>query len=222
MLKLRLVALTHHRVVTQEAYRLEQEVVKIERTSIGQQLLIQLIDLCHRLLEGKPRTGCIVAGREELILSFANCCTGSTRLELVCTNGKLLHRLFDEPLTVVFVINHEIWWNADSRTITPQDPHTNTMECPHPRHKGARWLVGLGHVRRACLGVPGNLPEALAHLAGCFVGEGDGQDFIGPDTLLCQKVGNAVRERFCLTTARPCENQDRAIKCHYCRTLGVI
>ena len=206
MFKLRLVALTHRRVIAQEAYRLEQEVVKIERTCISQQLLIQLVDLCHCLLEGKSCTGCVVTGREELILGFANGCTGSTRFELVRTNGELLHRLFDEPLTVIFVINHEIWWNADSRTITPQDPHTNTMECPHPRHEGARWLIGLWRVRRAYLGMPSNLPEALTHFAGCFVGEGDGQDFIGPDTLLCQEVGNAVRECFCLATARPRKN----------------
>ena len=206
MLKLRLVALAHRRVVTQETHRLEQEVIKIERTCIGQQLLIQLVDLCHCLLEGKPRTSCIVTGREELIFGFANRCTGSTRFKLVCTNGELLHRLFDEPLAVIFVVNHEIWWNADSRTITPQDPHTNTMECPHPRHKGARWLVGLGHMRRACLGAPGNLPEALAHLAGCFIGKGNSQDFIWPDALLSQEVSNAVCERFCLATTRPCEN----------------
>ena len=203
---MRLVALAHCWVIAQETHRLEQEVVKIERTCIGQQLLIQLIDLCHCLLEGKPRTSCIVTGREELIFGFANRCTGSTWFKPVRTNRELLHRLFDEPLTVIFVINHEIRWNADSRTITPQDPHTNAMECPHPRHKGAGRLVGWRCVRRACLSLPGNLPEALAHFAGCFVGEGDGQDFIRPDALLGQEVGNAVCERFCLATARPCKN----------------
>ena len=54
--------------------------------------------------------------------------------------------------------------------------------------------------------------DALPHLAGGLVGEGDGEDVVGPDALV-QQVGDAAGDDARLAAAGPGQDQQRAFMC---------
>lgn len=58
--------------------------------------------------------------------------------------------------------------------------------------------------------VPGQGMDALAHLVGCLVGEGDAQDVARQDAQLVHQVGEAVGQRPGLAGARPGDDPDEA------------
>ena len=70
--------------------------------------------------------------------------------------------------------------------------------------------------------VPGELVDALAHLVGRLVGEGDAQDVPRQDAQLIDQVGEPVGQGPGLAGARPSDHPDKALGGGDRLTLGGI
>ena len=87
---------------------------------------------------------------------------------------------FDSAELIGLVVDDEIALVTQALDVLAQNPHAQRMKSAND---GTRRLYAGGAVFWAAPDEPGG---ALLHFAGGFVGEGDGQDIAGVDTLLDQ------------------------------------
>ncbi len=121
-----------------------------------------------------------------------------------------LDEALDEGDLVVHVVDDEVARDAEGRAVLAQDAHRDAVESAHEGHEVARRVGDVGQRvgasgaglrvdasgagRRAHVGGAGlqEAPEPLAHFAGGFVRESDGQDVLRVGAVR-DEVGDAVR-----------------------------
>ena len=110
-------------------------------------------------------------------------------------DGEVLEDALDDGDLVVVVVDDEAAGDADGFAVAAQDADAEGVE-------GAE---------EEALGVVGEERfDAVTHLAGGFVGEGDGEDAPGGDALLLDEVGDAVGEDAGLAGAGAGEDEEGA------------
>ena len=108
-----------------------------------------------------------------------------------------LQELLQEPQLVVRVEDGEVGSEAHELGVHAQDLDADRMERAEPRHALVR---------------AGEDAHPLAHLARRLVGEGDGQDLVGPRPAGGDQMGDAGRQHPCLADARAGENEHRPVE----------
>ena len=118
-----------------------------------------------------------------MVLGRGDEAENATRGELFVVDAEALDGRLDDLLLVAFVVDHEVAGVAlavdlQSLDVSPQHAHAEGV-------KGTDG--GLG--KRV---LTDELVDALGHLGGGFVGEGDGQDAVGGNVLMLDEIGDAI------------------------------
>ncbi len=104
-------------------------------------------------------------------------------LSVLSSMAKALEGLLDDGLLIGLVVDGEVAGeafvaDAEGFDVAAEDAHAEAVE------------GGDGGLREG--GVAEDLFDALAHLFGGLVGEGDGQDVVGGDAAFLNEIGDAV------------------------------
>ena len=75
---------------------------------------------------------------------------------------------------------------------------------------------------RPSSGRPAEVLDAVAHLAGRLIGEGDGQDAVAGDVLDFHQVGDAMGEDARLARPGAGDDEDRSVDGKHSFALGVV
>lgn len=116
--------------------------------------------------------------------------------------------MFDDlPLVVGVEDDEVVGVVGEVEGFAAQNLGAGGVECAHG--EAARWFAQQGL-------------DAVAHFARGFVGEGDGEDAPGGDTLFLDKVGDALGEDAGFAAARSGEDEDGAIGGGDGEVLGLV
>ena len=176
ILELLLILRQHIGAVTQQYVGLQQQIVEVHSSvslAAAAVLHIYLAKLRHLhlpVLGGKARVRHIGTRGNQGILGVGDTRENTRRLVLVVCQIALLADCLDEILAVVGLIDGECLGIAYALGILPQDTRKDRVESTHS-----------DVVRRRAFD---HLLNALTHLACRLVGEGEGEDVPGLDTLL--------------------------------------
>ena len=107
---------------------------------------------------------------------------------------KRLKAAFDQGHLVLGVVDDEAGIDANGLAITAQDTGADGVEGPDGQ------LIN---------GAARQLPQALLHLPGRLVGEGDRHDAVRADPTDLDEVGDAMGDNPCLAAPGPGQNQHR-------------
>ncbi len=118
-----------------------------------------------------------------MILGPGDAAQNRARGKLLGVQAHALHNLLDDGLLVVLVVDGKgageaLVADPEGFNVAAEDAHAKGM-------KGSD--QGLGQ-----RGVAEQAVDALAHLCGGFIGEGDGQNGIGCDALFADEPGDAA------------------------------
>ena len=176
ILELLLILRQHIGAVTQQDVGLQQQIVEVHSSvslAAAAVLHIHLAKLRHlhlSVLGGKARVRHIGTRGNQGILGVGDTRENTRRLVLVVSQIALLADCLDEILAVVGLIDGECLGVAYTLGILPQDTRKDRVESTHS-----------DVVRRRAFD---HLLNAFTHLACRLVGEGEGEDVPGLDTLL--------------------------------------
>ena len=176
----------------EELHGHHQQVIEIQRIALAQFPLIRAIDALHDLVELAFAPAPILLHPHQLILRRTDGVLDVRRLELLGVDVQKRQRLFDDRPLVALVVDDVVIGHADGLTIGAQDSRADGVEgaCPQPARLGAD-----------------EVSDALFHLPGGFVGEGDGEDLGGGNVQVFDHVGDAVCEGAGLPA--PCARDDQ-------------
>ncbi len=97
---------------------------------------------------------------------------------------------------------------GDETRILAKDAHAERVERPHHEAFGGF--------------VTDQLVDAIPHLARGLVGEGHGEDVLGPDALFLDQVGNSMGQHARLAGAGSGDDKHRPFGCHNRALLVLI
>ena len=146
-------------------------------------------------------------GPEQLVLGVADLARQRLGREALGVEVELLEAALDEPPAVVLVVDREVALVAEALGLAAQEPRAHAVEGADPH--GAR-------------DGPDEALDALLHLAGGLVGEGDGEDLVGLHVVRLDQVGDAVGEHARLAGAGAGEDQQRALEVRDGRALRLV
>ena len=126
-------------------------------------------------------------GQPALVLPLVDAPAQPARIVLLRVLAVAAQRLLRGGERVVLVVDREAAREAEVAGVAPQDPHAGRVEGrdPDALRLGAEQLL-----------------DALAHLAGGLVGEGDGEDLLGRDAAGADQVRDAVHQHARLAASR--------------------
>ena len=186
-----------HRIVLQQARRVDQKVVKVHGVAGNQPLLIFPV---HTLYDLIPVGGGRVFVRSnELILGARDRPVHTCRAIELFIDIQLSDHSFDDSLLVVAVEDHEVRPNGQVIRLTPQDAGADRVESPE--HDALNCLVGQQRF------------DTGLHFLRRLVGERDRQDLPGPDSLHRDEVSDPLGEDAGLAGPGARHHQDRAVAC---------
>ena len=186
----------------QQANGLEQQVVEVEGVGFEELLLVDLEDVGDLLFHG-------VGGREEVLLRIdhvvlrpGDSAQRDAGLERLVVDAEPLERLLDYGLLIGLVVDGEgageaYSVDAQGFDVAAEDAHAEAVEGGEQ---------GLGE-----RGVAENFVDALGHLLGGLVGEGDGEDGVRGHASFLDEIGDAVRDDASLAGACAGEQKHGAI-----------
>ena len=140
-------------MIIQKAHGLDEQVVEIHRIQRMEFAVVARIHRADDSLVVLRRGPAVVFGLADEVLCEAG-------IEFFIFRRDAIDDLFDEAELVAFVKNGEVVFVADLVGIGAKDPHAEGVE------------GGCGDF--ICLLLVEHSPDALLHLAGCLVCEGDG------------------------------------------------
>ena len=176
----------------QQRDRLHDQVVEVERVGRAQPGLVDGVDLGDlALVLVGGAVGCVVGG-EQLVLEVGDLGGEPPGGELLGVQLQVAGHQPDEPARVVGVVDGEGAPHAEVLRLAAQDPHAHRVERGDPHRVGAA-----AHQR----------VDALLHLGGGLVGEGDRHDLAGVHPTLGEHPGDAVGEHAGLARARSRDDQ---------------
>ena len=160
----------------EQLHGLHQQVVEVHGVGRPQACLVDGVDAGRCLLgrRGSPRhRGHEVVGGLEPGLGLRDPRGHRSRGDGLGVDVLVRHDHLDQALRVGGVVDGEARLEADAGGVGPQDPQAGGVEG--------------GHEHPLCSGAE-ELLDALAHLAGRLVGEGDGHDLVRPGIPRGQQV----------------------------------
>ncbi len=127
----------------------------------------------------------IFLGIDHVVLGPGDAAEGDAGLEGLVVEMEALEGLLDDGLLIGLVVDGEAAGeagvaDAEGFDVAAEDAHAEAVE------------GGDGGLREG--GVAEDFFDALAHLLGGLVGEGDGQDVVGGDAALLDEVGDAMSD----------------------------
>jgi len=181
----------------EQLHRLHEEVVEVHGVHLGVTLLVERVHVGRGLREPPPDTLAEFLRADELVLGVADLPRQGLRREALGVEVELLETALDEPAAVVLVMDRERALVADALGFAAQQARAHAVEGADPH--GAR---DRSH----------EAADALLHLAGGLVGEGDGHHLVGPHAVNLDEVGHAVREHAGLARPGAGEDEQRALE----------
>ncbi|MCY1374278.1 hypothetical protein D9M69_616090 [compost metagenome] len=141
VLKLCLPFFSHFWDFLKETNGLEKQVIKIKRIGSLAHFFVCHINFGNIFLIRKLRRRLKLNRSYHFVLCTRDSRTDTASLYLFVANRKLLHRLLDESLSIILVINNEVLSNIDCFTLSTEHAHANAVKCSHPRHETATRAV---------------------------------------------------------------------------------
>ena len=208
-----LILLQHVGIIAQQDIGVEQQVVEVHRSGDAATAPVLLVDGCSLGTLGvavginQVLVAGIVLGGDQRVLGIADLrLDGGGLIDLV-VEAHILDDELDEGARVTLVVDGEITPEADAVGIAAQQAGENGVERAHPQLGG-----DIGARKRF---------DALAHLAGSLVGEGERHDaprFVAQPEQMHDFVGQHAR----LARAGPRNHQLRPVAILDGRTLLLI
>ena len=183
-------------VALEEGVGPEEQIVKIDRRALGQELLVALVHSQHDLVEVglPPQTEALCS--DKLALGAGDGREDGPGREALGVDLQLLHAALDQVDLVGVVVDGEVSVETDGLALAAQDHGAKGVEGPR------------GQVldREA-----EKLAETQAHLTCGLVGEGQGGDSVRPHSADPHQVGDAVRNDASLAAAGAGDDQQGAV-----------
>ena len=163
--------------------------------------LVALEDVGDALAVGILGAEVILLRIDHVVLGPGDAAQNRARGELLGVQAHALHDLLDDGLLVVLVVDGKgagqaFLANLERLDVAAQDAHAKRVE-------GAEQRLG----QRGVVQQP---VDALGHLAGGLVGEGDGQNRVRRDAFLADQPGDAAGDDAGLARAGSGEDQQGA------------
>ena len=178
----------------EQVHRGHDQVVEVERVGLEQPPLVERVGLGQRLLQvrlGAPGEGLVV---DQLVLEVADLGGERPRRVALRVQVEVAADQGHQALRVGLVVDGEGRLHAQVRRLPTQDAHARRVERADPHD----------------LGAPADeCRDALLHLAGGLVGEGDREHRAGVHVALAEQVGDPVREHPGLPGAGAGDDQQR-------------
>ena len=175
------VVLGDGRVIGEQPDRAHDEVVEVQGVGLREAPLVLGVrggdDARDRVVGGGVRE---LRGAHQLVLLVRDPRRHHFRREALDVDVLRLEDHLDEALGVLRVVDGERGGQPRRGMLGAQDPHARGVEGRHPHPPRVR---------------PDQPADALAHLGGGLVREGDRQDLPGPRPARGQEIRDAVRER---------------------------
>ncbi len=185
----------HEHVVEVDGVRAE-EATLIELVHVGDGLVVEARD---------PRR--VLAGADQLVLRIRDLRVDAARDEPLRIALELLEARLDEPHLVGLVVDREVRAVPEALRLTAQDASAGGVERHQPD--------------RACDAADGAF-DALLHLAGRLVREGDREDLVRLHAVRSEQVADAVCENTRLPRAGSGDHEQRAFGRQHRLSLGRI
>ncbi len=183
------------------------DVVEVERVGLAQAALVERVRLgelaLHRV-RGLGRVGLLV---DQLVLEVGDLGGEGLRRELLRVQVQIAADQAHQPLGVRRVVDREAGGEAEPLALPAQDPHAGAVEGRDPHRPGPR---------------ADQLLDALAHLAGRLVGEGDRQDLAGLHLAGAQQVGDPVGQHPGLARTGAGHDEQRGARVQHGLALRVV
>ena len=198
MLKLALAALERFRHPLEQLRSMQQQVIKVGCVVFAKQLLIAHVNARHNLVQ--VAVGQKVRSQHHFIFGARDGAQQALRREALLVYVQVLAGLLEQSHLVGGVVDCKVARELKPGgclqriRFAPQNARTGGVKCAHP----------VARERHAQLRA-----DALAHLLGCFVGEGDGHHAMRGCAVL-HKMRHALREHGRLARARPGQHEHRA------------
>ena len=178
-----LVALARFARDLEQADGFEQQVVEVEGVVLAQLGLVALIDVGDALAVGILGGEVVLLRIDHVVLGPGDAAQNGARGELLGVEAHAAHDLLDDGLLVVFVVDGEgagqaLVADLEGLDVAAQEAHAERVEG--------------GDERLGQRGVAEQPVDALGHLAGGLVGEGDGEDGVGGDAFFADEPGDAA------------------------------
>jgi len=164
--------------------------------SIGRAQTLGILDehFAHAALEQLFRGVVKILWADHAILRIADGVANGRRCNLLRVDAEVTHDGFHQCLRIFGIVNTEVPMKAETLGIAAQQTREGGVKRAHPEAAG----FVAGH----------HLLDALAHFAGCLVGEGERENVGGRHAAL-QQIGNAIGEHAGLATSGTGHNHDR-------------
>ena len=173
-----LVVQQHVGVLDEEPDRLGEQVVEVHGPGLQQPRLVLAVHLGDAALEDRAGPVGVVGHRHELVLRRADGGLHPPGREALGVDVLVAQHVADEAHGVGLVVDRERRREAEGLAVASEDAHARRVERRHPHLLGHR---------------PDEGADAVLHLVGGLVGEGDGEDLERRDALL-DEVGYAMGE----------------------------
>ncbi len=193
-----LIAPQHLGMLVEQAQRLAHQVVEVQRAPGAQHGLVGRPDARRRLLHERRGACGIPGGVNDLVLGPADHGVNRQRRVAPLVQPQVGHAVAYHLALVFLVVDRELRRDADRFAVGPKDTAAGGMEGAHPdsaRSRAAQQRM-----------------NAIAHLMGGLVGEGDRQDAARSDAARPDQVGDAVRQHAGLARPGAGQHEQRAAR----------
>ena len=202
-----LVLLEHIGVVPQQAVRVDEQVIEVHGVGTLETNLQLAVDAGSSRERRRVGQALELVGQHEGVLGAGDLGADAVERELLGLNLEVAHDLLHKALGVVVIIDGEVGAKSQLVGVLAQDAHAHGVEGAHPHATGAAGEQGV---------------QALAHLGGGLVGEGDGEHLPGAHALVGDHVGDAVGEHARLARAGAGEHEQGSARALGRLTLGGV
>ncbi|GAB3997915.1 hypothetical protein GCM10029992_22250 [Glycomyces albus] len=170
------------------------DVVEVDRAGQAEPLVVLGVDVGHQAGPGIVGFACGLGGPDQFVLEPGDLGGQPARGLLLGVQAQFLDDLGEQAAGVVGVVDGEARLPAEPVGLAAQDAQARGVEGHDPHGPGAG---------------ADEIGDALAHLGGGLVGEGDRQDLAGMDVALGQQVADPVGQDAGLPRARAGDDEQR-------------
>jgi len=173
----------------------DEKVIEVHRVGAFETGLQDTVDLRGLAVERGLGGALHLVGVDQGVLGRGDARADGLQGELLGVDVKVVHDRLDETLRVVVIVDGEVGRVADELGILAEHADAHGVEGADP------------HAART---TRQEMTEALAHLGGSLVREGDGQDLPRAHALVGTHARDAVREHARLAGTRAREHEERS------------
>ena len=201
------VAVQHFGEQLEEVDAAKEEVVEVDGVHAVDALLVEPVDVCGRLLEERVHLEPVGLRVEQPILGVGDLALDAPRREALGVDAQLVGALLDQADGVGVVVDREAACVAQPVGVGAHDARAGRVKGHHPHRLRPR-----AH----------QLLDAVAHLGGGLVGEGDGEDLAGLCGARAHQVGDPAGERAGLAGSGAGQDQQRSLPVRHGFALGLV